>query len=78
MNIISALKAVPFVLAATLPASLAAQTLGVAVPSLIDATHLFGAFVVTLTLLTLSADYRAQKPLPVVIAKSRSVLPLAA
>lgn len=63
MKINSVLKAIPFILAAGFPTSLAAGSLGVSVPSVLAPTTLFGAFVIVLTLLTLALDYRAPRPL---------------
>lgn len=56
-------KTIALIFAAALPVALSAESFGVNLPSLINTSHMFGAFVVALTLLTMSADYRSTKPL---------------
>ena len=51
------LKFLALSLAAAVPAALAAETAGLALPSAFDVTTLVGAFAVTLVLLTAFADY---------------------
>ena len=62
MNITTAIKGLPYILAVAFPATLAAEVSG-SIPTSSLLGYAFGAFVVTMTVLTLLADYRDAKPL---------------
>ena len=57
------LKFASLVLAAGIPAAFTAEAFGLAVPAVINTSHVFTAFVVTLTLLTMLTDYRPRQAL---------------
>ena len=63
------LKTFALLLAAGVPAAFGAESFGVVLPSVVNTSSLFGAFVLVLTLLTVLADYR---PLPALRAPRRS------
>ena len=82
------LKTLSLILAAAIPVAFSAESNGFDLPVAFNTGHLFGAFVVALTLLTLFSDYRSAKPLrlyrsaataaPANTTAARSVLRLAA
>lgn len=59
-------------LAASFPASLVASFAGLHLPTLLDTTHTFGAFVTVLTLHTVCADY-ARRPATWLTLASRPI-----
>lgn len=74
-------KSTALVLAAAFPAAFCVESLGLTLPSAFNTAHMFGAFVIALTLLTMSTEYRTRKPLRVLAsvgATPRSNLRLAA
>ena len=75
------LKSLALILTAAVPVAFSVESLGLSLPTPVNTAHLFGAFVVVLTLLTLLADYGARKPLTVLsrcCALPRAALRLAA
>jgi len=78
------LKITSLLLVAAIPAAFTAEAYGFVLPTAIDTAHLFGAFVVSLTLLTMFADYAGLKPVgnarraALAVAAPKSVLRLAA
>lgn len=78
------LKTIALITAAGFPAAFSAESFGFSLPTYVDAPHMFGAFVIALTVLTLLSDYAETKPLCLdTCAKSanattQTALPLAA
>lgn len=86
MNLMNTLlKTIATLFAAGFPVAFSAESFGVSLPELFNAAHMFGAFVVAVTLLTMLTDYTEPKALgarrtPVTAGApaQRTVLPLAA
>jgi hypothetical protein len=57
------LKITSLLLVVALPAAFGAESYGIALPAALSTASLFGAFVVSLTLLTMFADYAGAKRL---------------
>ena len=77
----TSLKFLSLFLAASLPAVLAAEFVGVSLPAGFDANSAFVAFVVSLVILTAHGDYsRKARPLtcPVAVTSDKAVHALAA
>ena len=59
----TSLKTISFLLSVGLPATVIADFAGIQLPSALDSAHIFDAFIVALTLLTVVADYsQSAKP----------------
>lgn len=80
----TSLKSLALFFAVSLPSAVAAEIARLPVPAALDATHLFGGFVVTLVLLTVFGDYGRHRPLRVTdaavaeLAQRKASHPLAA
>ena len=62
----NSLQAISLLLAASIPGTILAESLGARLPVALDTEHVFGAFVVAVTLLTVLTDYtRSTKPLTI-------------